>query len=307
MTAAERGISDGQWVRVDTRTGSVRLRARIDESLHRNVVIAEYGWWQADPDLGLAGLDPLSADGSNFNLLIDDENIDPISGSIPLRSFTCQVTAEPADHSWQGTRTFLVEAADTVSRDVRTVHLVPEDGAQVPDYRAGQHITLRSTIPGDGESVERSYSLIGPARKNGRDGYRLAVRRAPLGRFSGYVHDTLEVRDRIEIGSPAGLFVVPTDIDTPVVMMAGGIGITPFLSYLETIAATGGPCPNWCCTTVSRTPPTIRSASGCVNSRRPSGLGCAWSPTIATRSPPMFAAVTTTSTAMSGSPIWIRV
>lgn len=243
VTAAERGISDGQWVRVDTRTGSVRLRARIDESLHRDVVIAEYGWWQADPDLGMAGFDPLSADGSNFNLLIDDENIDPVSGSIPLRSFTCQVTAEPADHSWQGTRTFLVEAADTVSRDVRTVHLVPEDGAPVPDYRAGQHITLRSTIPGDGESVERSYSLIGPARKDGRDGYRLAVRRAPLGLFSGYVHDTLEVWDRIEISSPAGLFVIPTDIDTPVVMMAGGIGIAPFLSYLETVAATGRTVP----------------------------------------------------------------
>ncbi|MGW4245401.1 molybdopterin dinucleotide binding domain-containing protein, partial [Nocardia sp. NPDC004722] len=241
--AAERGITDGQWVRVRTRNGGVRLRARLDESLHPGVVIAEYGWWQADPDLGLAGHDPLSADGSNVNLLVDDEDIDPISGSIPLRSFTCQVSAEPAEQSWQGTRTFLVASAETVGRDVRALRLVPADGGPMPDYLAGQHLTVRTTLPGSEQPTERRYSLIGPERQADRDGYRLAVRRIPQGRFSGYVHDTLEVLDRVEISAPAGQFVIPADLDNPVVMLAGGIGITPFLSYLETVAATGTTAP----------------------------------------------------------------
>ncbi|GAB2539358.1 molybdopterin-dependent oxidoreductase [Nocardia heshunensis] len=237
--AAERGISDGQRVALATRNGSVGMRARIDATLHPGVVVAEYGWWQGAPDLGLPALDPLTAAGSNFNLLIDDERIDPLSGSIPLRSFICEVTPAPADHTWQGTRTFSVAAADAISPGIRALHLVPEDGEPLPDYRAGQHLTVRSVR----EACTRSYSLTGPAHVDGRESYRLAVRRIPDGVFSGYVHETLTVGDRLEIGNPAGAFVIPVDSDAPVVLIACGIGITPFLSYLETLAATGGTVP----------------------------------------------------------------
>lgn len=236
--AAERGIADGDWVVLSTRLGSVHMRARIDGSLHPRVAVAEYGWWQADPDLGLPGADPLAADGSNYNLLVTDDRHDPLSGSIPLRSFTCQITAAPRDHTWRGTRTFTVAAAEAVSPGIRALRLVPEDGGSLPDYRAGQHLTVRAV--GDAP-IARSYSLTGPA--DARDSYDLAIRQVRDGAFSHYVHEVLRVGDRLEVRSPAGTFIVPTDCDHSVVLLAGGIGITPFLSYLETLAAGGGTVP----------------------------------------------------------------
>ncbi|AYF77760.1 molybdopterin dinucleotide-binding protein [Nocardia yunnanensis] len=245
-TAAARGITDGRWVTVSTRLGSVRLRARLDASLHPGVVVAEYGWWQSNSDLGLPGADPVTADGSNYNLLVDDEHTDPVSGSVPLRSFTCEIAPVPVEPEWEGTRTFTVAAVDAAGPQVRALRLVPEDGAPLPNYRPGQHLTLHaSTPPGDGTAlpITRSYSLTGPATAADRDGYGLAIRHVPGGAFSGYVHNDLRAGDRVEVGCPTGSFRIPTDCDHPVVMLASGIGLTPFLSYLETLAATGGTVP----------------------------------------------------------------
>lgn len=66
-TAAAHGIGEGQWVELATRLGSIRLRARFDDSLHPSVVVGEYGWWQEATDLALPGADPIAATGSNFN------------------------------------------------------------------------------------------------------------------------------------------------------------------------------------------------------------------------------------------------
>ena len=77
---------------VATPDASVRARARLNESLDPRVVCGEHGWWQACPELGAPGYDPFSSDGSNFNLLIGRDAIDPVSGSVPHRAYVCQVT-----------------------------------------------------------------------------------------------------------------------------------------------------------------------------------------------------------------------
>jgi len=90
-TAGQRGISDGEWAALCTPVGSVRLRIKLDEYLDPAVVTGEEGWWQACGELDLPGYDPLSSDGGNLNLVIDDELIDPLSGSSPLRGQPCDV------------------------------------------------------------------------------------------------------------------------------------------------------------------------------------------------------------------------
>jgi len=90
-TAAERGIRAGDWVSVETPEGSVRARARLDGSLDPRVVCGQHGWWQACAEIGAPGYDPFSADGANLNLIIGNEAIDPISGSVPHRAYLCQV------------------------------------------------------------------------------------------------------------------------------------------------------------------------------------------------------------------------
>lgn len=89
--AAQRGIQAGDWVSIDTPQGSVRARARLVDSLDPQVVCGQHGWWQACPELGAPGYDPFSSDGANFNLMIGNDAIDPVSGSVPHRAYMCQV------------------------------------------------------------------------------------------------------------------------------------------------------------------------------------------------------------------------
>jgi anaerobic selenocysteine-containing dehydrogenase len=89
--AADRGIRAGDWVVVESPDGSMRARARPNDALHPRVVCGEHGWWQACPELGAPGYDPFSADGSNFNLIIGNAAIDPVSGSVPHRAYLCQI------------------------------------------------------------------------------------------------------------------------------------------------------------------------------------------------------------------------
>jgi anaerobic selenocysteine-containing dehydrogenase len=89
--AAERGIHPGDWVRIETPQGSVRARARMNDSLATNVVCGQHGWWQACPEIGASGYDPFKSEGANFNLVIGNEAIDPVSGSVPHRAYLCNV------------------------------------------------------------------------------------------------------------------------------------------------------------------------------------------------------------------------
>ena len=91
--AAERGIGAGDWVSIETPDGT-RARARAAERhpASPSVVCGQHGWWQACPEIGAPGYDPFSPDGANYNLLIGNAAIDPISGSVPHRAYLCQVS-----------------------------------------------------------------------------------------------------------------------------------------------------------------------------------------------------------------------
>lgn len=91
LTAAERGIRPGEWVRIETPEGSVRARARFNDSLKPDVVCGQHGWWQACAEIGAPSYDPFSLEGANFNLIIGSAAIDPVSGSVPHRAYLCQI------------------------------------------------------------------------------------------------------------------------------------------------------------------------------------------------------------------------
>jgi anaerobic selenocysteine-containing dehydrogenase len=76
---------------LETAVGRVRLKARLNAALHPRVVATQYGWWQACRELGLPGSDPFGPEGANVNLLIPNDVIDPISGSVPHRAQRCRV------------------------------------------------------------------------------------------------------------------------------------------------------------------------------------------------------------------------
>lgn len=91
VAAAERGIQPGDWVSIGTPDGSVRARARLNNTLAPGVVCGQHGWWQACPEVGAPGYDPFSPEGANLNLIIGNGAIDPVSGSVPHRAYLCQI------------------------------------------------------------------------------------------------------------------------------------------------------------------------------------------------------------------------
>jgi anaerobic selenocysteine-containing dehydrogenase len=90
-TAASRGISAGDWVRVTTPNGAVRARAKLNAGIDRGVVCAQHGWWQGCEALDLPATDPFANDGVNLNLVLRQTPSDPISGSSPLRASLCDL------------------------------------------------------------------------------------------------------------------------------------------------------------------------------------------------------------------------
>ena len=89
--AASRDIAAGDWVSIETQMGSVRARARFNDSLAPDVVCGQHGWWESCDEIGAPGYDPFSSDGANLNLIIGNDAIDPVSGSVPHRAYVCEI------------------------------------------------------------------------------------------------------------------------------------------------------------------------------------------------------------------------
>jgi anaerobic selenocysteine-containing dehydrogenase len=89
--AKDLDLRDGDWVIVETPFGGITLRARLTEGIAYDIVCTQNGWWQACHALGLPGYDPYSLEGANVNLLYQTDKIDPISGSLPIKGYPCNV------------------------------------------------------------------------------------------------------------------------------------------------------------------------------------------------------------------------
>lgn len=242
--AADKSIVDGDWTIVRTRAGQASFRAKIDAALDPSVVVADYGWWQSCADLGLPGYDALEKEGSNYNALISSDRHDPISGSVAHRSFPCTVEKKGSSApGWEGFKAFYVASLEQEARGVVSVTLRAKDGARLPEFVPGQHIQLRVNVVGKG-TITRAYSLSHAAQAGDRRTYRITVRHISVigsngdlvqGDMSSHITVELSVGDVVEIKQASGSFMIPTECEFPVVLVAAGIGITPFMSHLETL------------------------------------------------------------------------
>ncbi len=129
-------------------------------------------------------------------------------------------------------RRFRVAGVRPESSTVTSFELVPADRKPVPVHAPGQFVAIRVNV--DGERQLRSYSLSCSPRRNS---CRISVKREPGGRVSEHLHARLAVGDVVEIGAPAGRFVLGADSDQrPVVLISAGIGVTPVFAMLEALA-----------------------------------------------------------------------
>ena len=135
---------------------------------------------------------------------------------------------------WRGARAFRVTRKDAESDEITSFYLSPEDGGAVMRHQPGQYIGLRLVI--DGQEQRRNYSLSQAA-----DGQslRISVKREPGGVVSNHLHDQVQVGDTLAVFPPAGHFTLDAASDKPLVLISGGVGITPTLSMLQAALAQG--------------------------------------------------------------------
>ena len=136
-------------------------------------------------------------------------------------------------------QTLLVEvtAVEQITPLIKHFKLAPIGGGSMPAFSGGSHIVV---VMKGGARVHRNpYSLLSAPNELG--GYEIGVRRMEESRGgSHYMHDEVKVGSRLEIAHPVNLFALDK-IARKHVMIAGGIGITPFMAMLEDLK--GGPVP----------------------------------------------------------------
>jgi nitric oxide dioxygenase len=142
---------------------------------------------------------------------------------------------------WNGYRKVVVDRKVPESQTISSFYLRSSDKRPLSGFLPGQYITVKIDHPQTPTSP-RNYSL---SDRPGLPHYRISVKReralapaAPTGLISNYLHDNVDEGDTIEIGPPCGNFVLdPAKVgDQPVVLLAGGIGMTPLVSMLKALA-----------------------------------------------------------------------
>lgn len=122
--------------------------------------------------------------------------------------------------------------------DTKRFRFVPDPArgtTECAPFLAGQYLNIHLTI--NGMPVNRAYS-ISSSPKNAREGYyELTLKYVQDGLVSRYVLDNWKEGDEVELSGPAGTFYYsPLRDAKTVVCLAGGSGITPFLSLANAIA-----------------------------------------------------------------------
>jgi anaerobic selenocysteine-containing dehydrogenase len=90
-TALRYGIKNKEWIYLETARGAIKIKARMTPNILPGVVCCQHGWWQGCRELEMAGYNPYDFDGANAATLIGTELTDPVSGSLPHRSYLCRI------------------------------------------------------------------------------------------------------------------------------------------------------------------------------------------------------------------------
>ena len=135
--------------------------------------------------------------------------------------------------AWAGFRPLRVADKRRESMNVTSLALEPSDGHPLVAAMPGQFIVLRLKPAPGAPALLRSYSLCGEPSE---ERWRLGIKREPNGAAGAYVETRLKVGDVIDASAPRGAFTLKQG-DGPVILLSGGIGLTPVLAMLQALAA----------------------------------------------------------------------
>jgi len=147
---------------------------------------------------------------------------------------------EEAGAAWNGYRKFSVAKKVMECGDTFSFYLKPHDGKPLPFFKPGQYLTFQLNVPGLGKPIIRCYSLSDSARPTY---YRITVRRCPPptqgghppGLGSSYFCDTVKEGDILDVKAPNGHFFLDLEQERPIVLISGGVGVTPMIAMANAL------------------------------------------------------------------------
>ncbi|MGI0028566.1 MAG: FAD-binding oxidoreductase [Nitrososphaera sp.] len=131
-----------------------------------------------------------------------------------------------------------------LKEDLAIFHITPDNGP-VPDFKAGQFVTLGLHVPSEGKIIRRAYSIASPPEQKKR--FELVVRwvRKPVpGRLTTELFSKKE-GDEIAWVKPTGIFTINDKMpdgspeNRRMVLIGGGTGLAPFIAYSLHLKAIG--------------------------------------------------------------------
>ncbi len=176
---------------------------------------------------------------------------DKEQGKLKLKLLSAQIEVLKEKHreledlnasSWNGFRKFIVKEIRRDVKHVASVLLAPHDGKKLPAFKPGQFLTFNLRIPGQDKPVIRCYSLSSSPNP---ETYRVTVKKvlpnpkvadAKPGLSSTFFNEGLKEGEILDVKAPSGSFFLDLYQSRPVVLIGGGIGITPVFSMLKAIA-----------------------------------------------------------------------
>lgn len=125
-----------------------------------------------------------------------------------------------------------------VAGELLCLELAEPCGKPLPTFRAGQHLLLTAPAGKNGQPIRRAYSLAAWSSKP--TCYELGIKREAQGAMTQWLWQHLQEGDSIEVSPPQGEFVVRPG-SGPLVLIGGGIGITPLRAMLHEALGSGRP------------------------------------------------------------------
>ena len=142
-------------------------------------------------------------------------------------------------HIWKDWRNFTVVRKVIESAEITSFYLQPQDKGEIPNFQAGQFLTIKLDIPGKNKPVIRNYSLSDYTEPC--EYYRLSIKREPApeglevpdGVVSNFMHERIHEGSVIPVKPPNGTFILDAQKSIPAVFISNGVGITPLISMVK--------------------------------------------------------------------------
>lgn len=165
--------------------------------------------------------------------------LEALNQKIKLLNLKAQSAPEAA---WNGYRKFSVSRKVEECEDTYSFYLTPHNGKPLPKFKPGQYLTFEMKFPDEPKPLVRCYSLSDGSIFD--DHYRVTIKRfirpdGTPGAISNYFADEVKEGDILDVKAPGGKFYLDIEEERPVVLISGGIGVTPMLAIARELTHIG--------------------------------------------------------------------